>query len=160
MLNKHTHINCFVSHGYQCITTFNHSGSSRVITIDDCLLLLFSCYSSTVSAEPFLNGSSGTYIEQMYEHWQKDPTSVHASWDSYFRNVDSGLGPGAAFQRPGMTRPSVTVGGVTVDIKMIQDHLKVQALIRAYQVLADPSASNWILVFFIQWNLSNQDSLK
>ena len=34
-------------------------------------------YSSTASAEPFLSGSSGTYIEAMYECWQADRTSVH-----------------------------------------------------------------------------------
>lgn len=34
-------------------------------------------YSSTASAEPFLSGSSGTYVEAMYESWQADRTSVH-----------------------------------------------------------------------------------
>ena len=31
----------------------------------------------TVAAEPFLNGSSGSYVEAMYESWQKDRNSVH-----------------------------------------------------------------------------------
>ena len=31
----------------------------------------------SVAAEPFLNGSSGSYIEAMYESWQADRTSVH-----------------------------------------------------------------------------------
>lgn len=34
-------------------------------------------YTSSASAEPFLSGSSGTYIEAMYESWQADKTSVH-----------------------------------------------------------------------------------
>lgn len=25
------------------------------------------------------------YIDEMYSAWQKDPTSVHKSWDVYFR---------------------------------------------------------------------------
>ena len=32
---------------------------------------------STVTAEPFLNGTSSSYIEAMYEEWAKDPSSVH-----------------------------------------------------------------------------------
>ena len=31
----------------------------------------------TVAAEPFLNGSSSSYVEAMYESWQHDPASVH-----------------------------------------------------------------------------------
>lgn len=34
-------------------------------------------YSSAASAEPFLSGTSGTYIEAMYESWKVDRTSVH-----------------------------------------------------------------------------------
>ncbi len=115
------------------------------------------CSSSNVSAEPFLNGSSSTYIEQMYEHWKSDPSSVHVSWDSYFRNVDAGMSPGSAFQRPGMSQPSVTVGGTTVDIKTVQDHLKVQALIRAYQVITDrtlPPLSPSLLTLSLSSSLS------
>lgn len=27
--------------------------------------------------EPFLNGSSSVYVEEMYKSWEKDPNSVH-----------------------------------------------------------------------------------
>lgn len=33
--------------------------------------------SSSVNLEPFLNGSSGNYVEEMYEAWRVDPKSVH-----------------------------------------------------------------------------------
>ena len=33
--------------------------------------------SSTVNLEPFLNGSSGNYVEEMYEAWMNNPKSVH-----------------------------------------------------------------------------------
>ncbi len=89
--------------------------------------------STTVSSESFLNGSSSVYVEQMYDHWKRDPSSVHSSWDSFFRNVDSGLGPGQAFQRPSAAAPPLSGG--SSDVKTLQDHLKVQALIRAYQVM-------------------------
>ena len=32
---------------------------------------------STAAAEPFLNGSSSTYVEEMYESWKADASSVH-----------------------------------------------------------------------------------
>lgn len=35
------------------------------------------CYNIPATAEPFLNGSSGAYIEDMYNAWLADPTSVH-----------------------------------------------------------------------------------
>merc|ERR1719423_267764 len=50
--------------------------------------------------EPFLNGSSSVYIESMYESWQRDPASVHASWDAFFRSAHHGAGPGSAYQTP------------------------------------------------------------
>lgn len=33
---------------------------------------------STAAAEPFLNGSSGAYVEEMYNAWLQNPASVHA----------------------------------------------------------------------------------
>lgn len=32
---------------------------------------------SRVASEPFLNGSSSSYIEEMYNSWYNDPSSVH-----------------------------------------------------------------------------------
>lgn len=32
---------------------------------------------SKVATEPFLNGSSSTYVEEMYNAWLQDPHSVH-----------------------------------------------------------------------------------
>lgn len=34
-------------------------------------------FGTQVAAEPFLNGSSSAYIEDMFEAWQRDPNSVH-----------------------------------------------------------------------------------
>lgn len=34
-------------------------------------------YSNQVAAEPFLNGSSSNYVEEMYNAWLEDPKSVH-----------------------------------------------------------------------------------
>uniref|UniRef100_A0AC34FX80 2-oxoglutarate dehydrogenase E1 component N-terminal domain-containing protein n=1 Tax=Panagrolaimus sp. ES5 TaxID=591445 RepID=A0AC34FX80_9BILA len=102
--------------------------------------------SRNVMSEGFMNGSSSIYIEQMYENWRSDPNSVHKSWDAYFRNVEAGAGPGEAFQAPptlipGRTQQAVTTSAptstavsTTGDVsRAIQDHLKIQLLIRSYQ---------------------------
>ena len=34
-------------------------------------------YVSQVAAEPFLNGNSSNYVEEMFFAWEKDPSSVH-----------------------------------------------------------------------------------
>lgn len=35
------------------------------------------CYAAPVAAEPFLSGTSGSYVEEMYYAWLEDPKSVH-----------------------------------------------------------------------------------
>ncbi|KAL3208440.1 hypothetical protein MRX96_039133 [Rhipicephalus microplus] len=88
-----------------------------------------------VAAEPFLNGSSSVYVEEMYRAWTKDPNSVHKSWDVFFRAVSSGLGPGEAYSSPPY---SVYSHAAPRDI---DDHLSVQAIIRSYQVRGHLAAS-------------------
>ncbi|EEB96771.1 hypothetical protein MPER_04039, partial [Moniliophthora perniciosa FA553] len=71
-------------------------------------------------------------------HWRQDPNSVHASWNAYFSGLDKGLASPQAFQPPpslvappadGAPALHATSGGAELD-----DHLKVQLLVRAYQV--------------------------
>lgn len=33
---------------------------------------------NSAAAEPFLNGSSSAYVEEMYNSWLRDPATVHA----------------------------------------------------------------------------------
>ncbi|XP_043472208.1 2-oxoglutarate dehydrogenase, mitochondrial isoform X2 [Leptopilina heterotoma] len=104
--------------------------------------------SSRVATEPFLNGSSSSYVEEMYNAWLQDPSSVHVSWDSFFRNSTAGAAPGMAYQAPPSLAPSYNqiplgsllplgggsqIGQVPVNEKIIDDHLAVQAIIRSYQ---------------------------
>ena len=60
------------------------------------------------------------------------------SWDVFFRNANAGAPPGAAYQSPlGMTvasLPQAMVGAQPNVEKLVEDHLAVQSLIRAYQV--------------------------
>lgn len=100
----------------------------------------------SVAAEPFMNGSSSYYIEQMYESWKVDPSSVHKSWQIYFSCVEAGAAPGQAYQAPPLLVPSAQTFAVQPvpqarhvpaapdDVhRAIQDHLKIQLLIRSYQ---------------------------
>jgi len=34
-------------------------------------------YGTSAGAEPFINGTSSSYVEEMYESWKVDPSSVH-----------------------------------------------------------------------------------
>ncbi|XP_026299225.1 2-oxoglutarate dehydrogenase, mitochondrial isoform X4 [Apis mellifera] len=105
-------------------------------------------YSNRVATEPFLNGSSSSYVEEMYNAWLQDPHSVHVSWDSFFRSSTAGAAPGLAYQAPPSLAPShnqvplgalLPLGGSTqlsqipITEKVIDDHLAVQAIIRSYQ---------------------------
>ncbi|XP_018915993.1 2-oxoglutarate dehydrogenase complex component E1 isoform X2 [Bemisia tabaci] len=103
----------------------------------------------SAQAEPFLNGSSSSYVEEMYNAWLADPSSVHKSWDSFFRSSTSGAKPGQAYQPPPtLSEPghnqvllssilpqvgSAPALGGQVNEKIIDDHLAVQAIIRSYQ---------------------------
>uniref|UniRef100_A0A336L978 2-oxoglutarate dehydrogenase, mitochondrial n=1 Tax=Culicoides sonorensis TaxID=179676 RepID=A0A336L978_CULSO len=102
---------------------------------------------NSAAAEPFLNGSSSAYVEEMYNSWLKDPSSVHASWDAYFRNNSYSAPPSLAplprnhvpaSQYLGGSLPAAApmAGGMAhgrIDDKLIDDHLAVQAIIRSYQ---------------------------
>ncbi|XP_041362850.1 2-oxoglutarate dehydrogenase, mitochondrial-like isoform X1 [Gigantopelta aegis] len=101
-------------------------------------------YATQAAAEPFLSGSSSAYLEDMYSAWQQDPSSVHKSWDSFFRQTAKGAPPGQAYVRPPTlasssgvpaTLPTHAVTqGVPIDEKIIEDHLSVQTIIRSYQI--------------------------
>jgi len=49
----------------------------------------------------FLQGNTANYIDEMYMQWKRDPSSVHISWQIYFRNMEEGDMPiTQAFQPP------------------------------------------------------------
>ncbi|KAG7219761.1 hypothetical protein INR49_018861 [Caranx melampygus] len=110
------------------------------------------CYSAPVASEPFLNGTSSNYVEEMYYAWLENPKSVHKSWDVFFRNANAGAPPGAAYQSPlglssaaGLVAPQLSslVGAQPNVEKLVEDHLAVQSLIRAYQVHTTTPSRHW-----------------
>ncbi|XP_076876782.1 2-oxoglutarate dehydrogenase complex component E1 isoform X5 [Brachyhypopomus gauderio] len=100
------------------------------------------CYTAPVTTEPFLSSTSSNYVEEMYYAWQENPKSVHESWDNFFRQTNAGTPPGVAHQRPpplasGLPTPPrdpVLADGQSGVEKLVEDHLAVQTLIRAYQI--------------------------
>lgn len=113
---------------------------------------------TAAKAEPFLNGTSANYVEEMYYNWLEDPSSVHASWRSYFKSVNAGAPPGSAYQAPpnmanSLLHPdtlpanamniSVPAGGLQVagsssggevNLEYSNKMTAVQRLVRSYQV--------------------------
>lgn len=81
-------------------------------------------------ADNFMTGTSGIYVESLYEAWKQDPHSVHASWNAYFTGLD--LGIDQVFDAP------VASGSYSAKVK---DSIKAMLLLRGFQfhgyVLAD-----------------------
>jgi len=75
---------------------------------------------SVAAEESFLSGANSVYAEQMYDSWKADPTSVHASWASYFENIEAGMPAANAFTLPpslqvGQTKASASAGVTSTD---------------------------------------------
>ncbi|KAJ6004403.1 hypothetical protein N7499_000468 [Penicillium canescens] len=100
--------------------------------------------STTQGVDPndsFLSGNTANYVDEMYLAWKNDPSSVHISWQTYFKNMEEGNMPiSQAFTPPPTLVPTPT-GGVPQDMPGeglsagvdVTNHLKVQLLVRAYQ---------------------------
>ncbi|XP_073843847.1 2-oxoglutarate dehydrogenase-like, mitochondrial isoform X3 [Musca autumnalis] len=111
-------------------------GSNKKIVHNAMAAAALRCYNSA-AAEPFANGTTASYVEEMYNNWLRDPSSVHTSWDAYFRN-NSYCGPPNLAPQQYNTLPATAFGGMAgvgaaPDSKTIDDHLAVQAIIRSYQ---------------------------
>uniref|UniRef100_A0A6I8NXX4 2-oxoglutarate dehydrogenase complex component E1 n=1 Tax=Ornithorhynchus anatinus TaxID=9258 RepID=A0A6I8NXX4_ORNAN len=98
---------------------------------------------SSGATESFLSGTSSNYVEEMYFAWLDNPRASIKSWDAFFRNASAGAPPGHAYQRPLSVSPEhraklieshgLARSQAKTD-KLVEDHLAVQSLIRAYQI--------------------------
>ncbi|CAG8770186.1 11040_t:CDS:2, partial [Ambispora leptoticha] len=82
--------------------------------------------------DAFLQGNATNYIEEMYEAWLKNPSSVDMSWQAYFKNME-GIKPMLNVPLTGPVTSVSTSTQFSSDYD-ISDHMKVQLLVRAYQV--------------------------
>ncbi|POM72240.1 Oxoglutarate dehydrogenase (succinyl-transferring), E1 component, partial [Phytophthora palmivora] len=96
-------------------------------------------------SETFMTGTNNAYVEEMYSNWKSNPSSVHKSWDVYFRQIESGSVPGEAFIPPPTIQQGVTpvrsVGGAVASSTEQNDALGLSYLIRAYQVRGHEAAN-------------------
>jgi len=85
------------------------------------------------AAESFLSGTSSAYVEDMFAAWSADPTSVHASWAAYFKQVAAGAPAGMAHAAPpAITGQALAVSGAAVSSGP-SDTARTLHLIQAYQ---------------------------
>lgn len=93
--------------------------------------------------DDFLSTQNASYIDEMYDAWKKDPSSVHVSWNAYFKNLDGNAPASRAFIAPPTLVPTpaggvasvIPSGGATPGVNDdVLVHLKTQLLVRAYQV--------------------------
>ena len=104
-------------------------------------------YSTKLSSESFLTGTSSDYVESQYYAWKKDVNSVHSSWAAFFKNVDQGNAVGSAFVPPPTLFPSSTPSLSTAahpaatTANQFMDNLKVVSLINAFRSLGHKIAN-------------------
>ncbi|KAJ9056447.1 2-oxoglutarate dehydrogenase E1 component [Entomophthora muscae] len=98
------------------------------------------CFNHTkpAASDNFMEGTSASYVEEMYRAWAQDPSSVHLSWRVYFGAMSKGADPATAYSPPPSLVPNTLVGNLPVNSPAVSsevvDHLKIQLLVRAYQV--------------------------
>ncbi|KAM9958667.1 hypothetical protein ACTFIW_012256 [Dictyostelium discoideum] len=91
-------------------------------------------------SESFLDGTSSTYVEDMFANWVKDPKSVHPSWASFFESSERGVPAGEAFMSPPTLGSSVATKATPSTYtssgspKQVSDSMRLLLLVRAYQV--------------------------
>lgn len=89
-------------------------------------------------SESFMTGTNATVLEEMYERYIDDPNSVHASWTTFFHNLEIGVSPGDAVQlmRVNRNRLESVPSGMTPGKDLFQisvDTIQLMSMIRAYR---------------------------
>jgi 2-oxoglutarate dehydrogenase E1 component len=93
------------------------------------------------ASSSFLNAGNSAYVDAMYHAWRADPSSVHTSWDAYFKTGNFSAPPtlvsdttqhssGAVKSSPSFERTTTAEGGVVVS----RGAAKVLQMVRAFQV--------------------------
>ncbi|XP_037660653.1 2-oxoglutarate dehydrogenase-like, mitochondrial isoform X3 [Choloepus didactylus] len=81
-------------------------------------------------------GGRFSYMEEMYFAWLENPQSVHQYWDSFFRKSSEEDSSSPDRSPPPCVIPESgpAVSSWAMTSKLVEDHLAVQSLIRAYQI--------------------------
>lgn len=78
-------------------------------------------------SESALNGNNSLYLEQMYESWQRDQSSVHPSWNAYFSTLDHEAGTQQVDSGAKTDRTSADA------VTAARNALRVRELVQSYQ---------------------------
>jgi hypothetical protein len=93
-------------------------------------------------SESFLSGTNAAVLEDMYEKWMTDPSSVDPSWAQFFSNVDREVAPGEAVPfmsraletaKSGVSLTSSSVTSQEAVLKAASDTVKIMSIIKAYR---------------------------
>lgn len=82
----------------------------------------------------FYNATSADYIEEMHKQWSQDSQSVHKSWDLYFRNQNALTNANQTIPAVQSSVPTSSLTSTSVNMKTVQEHMAIQALVRSYQM--------------------------
>ncbi|ROW06447.1 hypothetical protein VMCG_04448 [Cytospora schulzeri] len=124
-------------------SSYGLSATRRPLAVSTQKRFKSALFNAPDSNDNFLQGENANYIDEMYVQYKQDPKNVHVSWQVYFKNMESGNMPiSQAFQPPPNLVPSssAVVSGLAAGAGVglgegsdINNHLKVQLLVRAYQ---------------------------
>lgn len=89
----------------------------------------------------FLNGQNAIYVEQMYQRWTEDRSSVHSSWDAYFTNLTNGYDSAHSFTTPSSIKsgtginltPQATTSGSSSMNKLLVLEIKLMNMLVKYR---------------------------
>ncbi|TIB73487.1 hypothetical protein E3Q18_03186 [Wallemia mellicola] len=95
---------------------------------------------TTIQEDDGFTGANAFYVEQS-GHWKEDHSSVDESWDAYFNSLDgkppalpSGAAVGEIKEPPNQAFVNTPLDVPKTSSNNLTDHLKVQLLVRAFQV--------------------------
>ena len=98
---------------------------------------------SSATDASWLNGTNAAYVDEMYMAWKDDPSSVHRSWDAYFKTGQYTAPPGLhedytsskrePQSRPSSPSPSSSSSSSSSSSGAV-DPAKIVQLVRAFQV--------------------------
>ena len=107
--------------------------------------------SDTIEANGYLFGSNTVFVEELYQRYQQDPSSVDASWREFFAALGNdekifypswapkthkviGIADAAAAAKPAGDKGGKAAVAPVVDARAIQDSISAQRIIHAYRV--------------------------
>lgn len=85
--------------------------------------------------DSFLAGCNAEFVENLFEKWVENPSSVAASWDIYFKNLVRGVEPEYAFsQAPTDTSRPMHIAPDHAMKFAVSNNMKARLMIDAFRM--------------------------